>query len=49
MTFPPADDIAVGDTSALGPWHPSTTFDKWRLIFVADDDYRNVSAVRTFF
>ena len=46
----PADSpLAVGDLVGLGISHPCTTFDKWRLIYVVDDDYEVVDAVRTFF
>jgi D-serine dehydratase len=46
----PADDpLAVGDLVGCGISHPCTTFDKWRLIPVVDDDYRVVDAVHTFF
>lgn len=43
------DVLRVGDFLAFGISHPCTTFDKWRVIPVVDDDYRVVSAVRTFF
>ncbi|MDQ2779809.1 MAG: alanine racemase [Pseudomonadota bacterium] len=39
----------VGDLVAFGVGHPCTTFDKWSLLSVVDDDYRVVSGVRTFF
>jgi hypothetical protein len=28
---------------------PCTTFDKWRLLYVVDDDYTVTEAIRTFF
>jgi D-serine dehydratase len=49
MTLPPSDDVAVGDMVALGVSHPCTTFDRWRLMYVVDDDYRVVSAIQTCF
>jgi D-serine dehydratase len=49
MTFPPADGLAIGDMVALGVSHPCTTFDRWRLMYVVDDDYRVVSAIQTCF
>ena len=49
MTFPSEGDVAVGDMIALGPSHPCTTFDRWRLIYVVDDDYTVTSAIRTCF
>jgi D-serine dehydratase len=46
----PADSpLAVGDLVALGISHPCTTFDKWQLIYVVDDDYTVVDAIRTYF
>ena len=45
----PGADIAVGDMIALGVSHPCTTFDKWRLIPVVDEDYSVISAIETFF
>jgi D-serine dehydratase len=49
LTFPAGADIRVGDLIALGPSHPCTTFDKWQLIHVVEDDYRVSAAIRTFF
>jgi D-serine deaminase-like pyridoxal phosphate-dependent protein len=46
----PADDpLAVGDLVGSGISHPCTTFDKWRLIPIVDDDYTVIDAVHTFF
>ena len=39
----------VGDLMGVGISHPCTTFDKWPLLLVVDDDYKVVSAIRTFF
>jgi D-serine deaminase-like pyridoxal phosphate-dependent protein len=46
-----ADDAALepGETICFGVSHPCTTFDKWRVIPVVDDDYRVVDAIHTFF
>jgi D-serine dehydratase len=49
LVLPPAADVCVGDMIALGVSHPCTTFDKWRLLYVVDDQYRVRSAIRTFF
>lgn len=43
------DSLQVGDLIACGISHPCTTFDKWPLILVVDDNYQIVSAVNTFF
>jgi D-serine deaminase-like pyridoxal phosphate-dependent protein len=44
-----ADVAEVGDWIEFGISHPCTTFDKWQLIPVLDDDGRVVELVRTFF
>lgn len=42
-------DIAIGDIVGFGISHPCTTFDKWSVVYVVDDDYNVVDAVKTFF
>jgi D-serine deaminase-like pyridoxal phosphate-dependent protein len=42
-------DLHPGDLVALGITHPCTTFEKWRVILVVDDDERVIDAVHTFF
>lgn len=49
MTLPHESDLAVGDVVGFGISHPCTTFDKWQVLFVVDDDYRVVDAIKTFF
>jgi D-serine dehydratase len=49
MAVPPGHGVEVGDLVALGPSHPCTTFDKWRTIYLVDDDYTVTEAVPTFF
>jgi D-serine dehydratase len=39
----------VGDMLGFGISHPCLTFDKWRVIYLVDDDYRITGAVRTYF
>jgi D-serine dehydratase len=41
--------LRVGDMIGLGVSHPCTTFDKWKLLYVVDNDYRVVDAIQTFF
>lgn len=41
--------LTVGDMICVGISHPCTTFDKWQLLPVVNDDYDVISAVRTFF
>jgi D-serine dehydratase len=43
------DPPEVGDLIGAGISHPCTTFDKWRVLFRVDDDYRVTGAIRTFF
>ncbi|QIG47401.1 amino acid deaminase [Nordella sp. HKS 07] len=49
LQIPETSPLAVGDMVAFGISHPCTTFDKWQVICVVDDDYNVVSAIRTFF
>ncbi len=49
MTAPPGHGVEVGDLVALGPSHPCTTFDKWRQIYLVDDDYTVTETIRTYF
>ena len=41
--------LQVGDLIACGISHPCTTFDKWPVILVVNDDYQVKSAINTFF
>lgn len=43
------DVVDVGDWLEFGISHPCTTFDKWQMIAVIDDDNRVVDLIRTFF
>ena len=49
LKVPETSDIAVGDIVGFGISHPCTTFDKWPVLLVVDDDYRVVDAIKTFF
>lgn len=49
LEIPGDSPLQLGDLVGLGVSHPCTTFDKWQLIYVVDDDYTVVDAVRTFF
>jgi D-serine deaminase-like pyridoxal phosphate-dependent protein len=42
-------DAAVGDVVRLGISHPCTTFDRWTVIALADDDGRVLEGVTTCF
>lgn len=45
----PSSALRPGDLVELGLSHPCTTFDKWPLIPVLDDEDRVVDAIRTLF
>jgi D-serine dehydratase len=49
MTVPAGHGVEVGDLVALGPSHPCTTFGKWRVVHLVDDDYNVIEAVSTCF
>lgn len=49
MTIDPASPLKVGDMVACGISHPCTTFDKWAMLYVVNDDYGIVEGVKTFF
>jgi len=46
---PEESPLQVGDMVAFGIGHPCTTFDKWALLMLVDDDWRVTGAIRTFF
>lgn len=41
--------LRVGDLVGFGIAHPCTTFDKWPLLHVVDDDGRVTGGIRTYF
>jgi len=49
LAIPAAAELAVGDLVGCAVSHPCTTFDKWQLLWVVDDDYRVLEGIRTFF
>jgi len=49
LSVPEESPLAPGDLICLGISHPCTTFDKWRVIPVADEEYRVIDAIHTFF
>jgi len=49
IDLPARSPLAVGDMIACGISHPCTTFDKWRVLYLVDDDYDIVGALPTFF
>lgn len=49
LEMPDDGPLEVGDMIGFGISHPCTTFDRWQLLYVVDDDYRVIEAIRTFF
>lgn len=49
LDVPEDSPLEVGDILTFGISHPCTTFDKWQVIYLVDDDDRVIEAVRTFF
>jgi len=49
LDIPAGHDLAVGDLVAVGVSHPCTTFDKWRLLLLVDDEDTVVGGLRTYF
>lgn len=49
LRMPAGAAVEVGDLICLGISHPCTTFDKWREIFIVDDDWTVIDAIHTFF
>ncbi len=49
MAVPQDSPLAVGDMVGFGVSHPCTTFDKWQVIPIVDDEYTVISAIKTFF
>ena len=43
------EKFAVSELIGLGISHPCTTFDKWRLIPLVNDNYDVVDCIHTFF
>ncbi|TJX26526.1 MAG: hypothetical protein E5W21_32235, partial [Mesorhizobium sp.] len=49
MRVPAKVSVKVGDRIGLGVSHPCTTFDKWQILFLVNDDYDIVGALKTYF
>lgn len=49
LTVDPSSPLKVGDMVAFGISHPCTTFDKWGMLYLVNDEYDIVDAVKTFF
>jgi len=49
LDIPESSPLQIGDLVACGISHPCTTFDKWRLLALVDDQYNITGGVHTFF
>ncbi|MDR3685095.1 MAG: hypothetical protein P4L11_15305, partial [Geothrix sp.] len=49
LEVPAEADLEIGDLVGCAISHPCTTFDKWQLVYLVDEQYRVVEAVKTFF
>jgi D-serine dehydratase len=49
LTVPEQSPLQVGDMLAFGISHPCLTFDKWRVLYVVNENYDIVSVARTYF
>jgi len=49
MRFPEGLDLAIGDMIGMGISHPCTTFDKWDILCLVDEDYNIIDAMKTYF
>lgn len=49
MRYAASVAVGVGDRIGLGISHPCTTFDKWDVLFLVNDAYDIVGAVKTYF
>jgi D-serine dehydratase len=49
LNIPDSSPLQIGDLVACGISHPCTTFDKWRLLALVDDQYNITGGVHTFF
>jgi D-serine dehydratase len=48
LKIPPESSWKVGDLVGFGISHPCSTFDRWRLMYLLDDDWNVVEGVRIF-
>jgi len=48
VRIPSQNRYQVGDLFAFGISHPCTTFDKWRLVYMINENYQVTSGIRTY-
>lgn len=49
LACPKDHPLNIGDLVAVGISHPCTTFDKWQVLYLVDDDYTVIDGIRTYF
>jgi D-serine dehydratase len=49
LVTPEDSPLKPGDLVGFGISHPCTTFDKWSVLMLVDEDYRVTRALKTFF
>ncbi len=49
LDVPTGSPLQVGDMLCFGISHPCTTFDRWPALYVVNDEYDVIGAVKTFF
>ncbi len=49
LTCPPESSVQVGDILVFATSHPCLTFDKWKTLFLIDDDYTVIDQLDTAF
>lgn len=49
LNYDRREEVKIGDVIGLGISHPCTTFDKWKLMPLVDENYDVVDLIHTFF
>ena len=49
LSCPAEFPLQVGDILVFATSHPCLTFDKWKTLFLIDDDYNVIETIETFF
>ena len=49
LSFDESCYFQVGDILVFGTSHPCITFDKWKVIYLTDDEYNVLEDMPTFF
>lgn len=49
LTLAPGSEVRVGDILVFTKSHPCLTFDKWKTLFLIDNDYNVLEEIETCF